>query len=170
MVLKKFLNRQLFFCVFAGFALLGLTACGTGVIQPSPGAGRRPVPEQSGPEKGGPGGQTGKAEAKKQPASPTQPDPSRMRASLTLARQARELISEGRADRAIRALERAVSIHPSSWRNYYYLAEAWLLKKNAEQALHFNELAALHLPGDAPGQKRIADQRRRIQQLAESRT
>lgn len=163
-MLKKFLNRDVFFGVSAGFALLGLVACGTPGIKPSPGAGRKPVPDQSRPEKRSPARQTDQAETKNQPAQ------FRMRASLTLARQAQELISEGRADRAIRALERAISIHPSGWQNYYYLAEAWLLKKNTEQALHFNELAALHLPGDAPEQKRIADQRKRIQQMAGSRS
>ena len=164
MVLKKFLSRQWVFCVFAGFALLGLAACGAGGIQPSPGAGRRPVPDQTRPEKHSPDRQAKQEETKNQPVQ------SRMRASLMLARQAQELISEGRADRAIRALERAISIHPSSWQNYYYLAEAWLLKENTEQALHFNELASLYLPEDAPEQKRIAEQRRRIKQMAESMT
>lgn len=162
MVLKKFLSSRLIFCVLTGFALLGLISCGAGGIQPSPGAGRRPVPDQTRPEKPSPDRQTDQDKTMNPSAQ------SRMRASLTLTRQARELISEGRADRAIRALERAVSIHPSSWQNYYHLAEAWLLKENTDQALHFNELASLHLPEDTPEQKRIADQRRRIKQLAES--
>jgi predicted Zn-dependent protease len=70
-------------------------------------------------------------------------------------------LQDDRPDDAIRVLERAVSLHPSNGENYFYLAEAWLAKKDTTQAEEFNRLAHLYLKGDV-WKARVEQQRERI--------
>ncbi|SPD71948.1 conserved hypothetical protein [uncultured Desulfobacterium sp.] len=46
---------------------------------------------------------------------------------------------------------------------YYYLAEAWLMKKNITQAVECNNIAADFLRGDSSWTPRVTEQKRRIQ-------
>jgi tetratricopeptide (TPR) repeat protein len=71
-------------------------------------------------------------------------------------------MEEGKPDEAIRILERAINLHPGNGENYYYLAEAWRMKKNAPQALEYNALAAIRFKDDLKWMERIALQKRRI--------
>ena len=86
-------------------------------------------------------------------------------ASLQLTEQGRRLVEEHQPDRAIRVLEQAVSLHPTNGQNYYYLAEAWLLKGFADQAKEFNHLAEIHLKDDNQWIIRVAEQADRIAEL-----
>ncbi len=89
----------------------------------------------------------------------------RVVASLQLTDQGRALLEEGNVDAAIRMLERAISLDPQSGENYYYLAEAWLIKANRSQAVECNRLAAMYLRGQSDWMERIVDQQARIEQL-----
>jgi tetratricopeptide (TPR) repeat protein len=131
-------------CLFVG----GLAACvkdrpveETGVIREETGR-----PEQPAPEK---------------PASPSP----RAMAALELTDQGRRHIEAGEADSAIRVLEQAISLHPGNGQNYYYLAEAWLMKGFAAEARQFNRLAESHLADDRHWEKRVTGQAERILQL-----
>ena len=86
-------------------------------------------------------------------------------ASLQLTDQGRRLVEEHQPDRAIRVLEQAVSLHPTNGRNYYYLAEAWLMKGFADQAKEFNHLAEIHLKEDSRWMIRVGKQADRIAEL-----
>ena len=89
----------------------------------------------------------------------------RVVASLQLTDQGRRLVEERQPDRAIRVLEQAVSLHPTNGRNYYYLAEAWLMKGFADQAKEFNQLAEIHLKEDSRWMIRVGRQADRIAEL-----
>ncbi len=89
-------------------------------------------------------------------------------ASLQLMDQARILLEGGRPDDAITVLERAISLNPSNGQNYYYLAEAWLLKKALAQAKEFNRLAGIHLTEDTGWTARVMEQRERIQRVSDN--
>jgi len=96
------------------------------------------------------------------PAVP-QPEPTpRMIASLHLTGQAQAFLAAGKPDEAIRVLERAMNLNPSSGESFYYLAEAWLMKGNLPQAGTFHRLAARHLAKDAGWLTRVAEQAQRI--------
>ncbi len=110
--------------------------------KPPPGA----VPEVKRSEKGLP-------EAKARP---------RELASLHLTEQGETLLGRGKIDDAIGVLERAVSIYPSNGKNYYLLAEAWIGKGNLRQAREWNRLAEMYLAGDRTWQRRVYEQRERI--------
>ncbi len=69
----------------------------------------------------------------------------RMLAALQITKQAQILIEQNKPDDAIRNLERAISLNPTDGKNYYYMAEAWVMKKNKKQALEFNRLAEIYL-------------------------
>ena len=97
--------------------------------------------------------------------SPDQPNP-RTLASLQLTEQGRLLLDGGKPDDAISTLERAVSISPTNGQNYYYLAEAWLLKGNIAQAEECNRLADIYLRGDPGWTARVAEQREYIRSLS----
>ncbi len=77
----------------------------------------------------------------------SQPHPSTL-ASLQLTSQGLILLESGKPDDAIRLLERAMSLNPANGQNYFYLAEAWLLKGNISQAEEFNRLANIYLKSD----------------------
>ncbi|MBU4463230.1 MAG: tetratricopeptide repeat protein [Proteobacteria bacterium] len=72
------------------------------------------------------------------------------------------LLEAGKPDEAIRVLERAISLHSTSGQNYYYLAEAWLLKGNITQARECNRLASLYLEEEPEWRARVMAQRDRI--------
>ena len=84
-------------------------------------------------------------------------------ASLQLTDQGRMLLEKGQADDAIRILERAVNLNPANGENYYYLAEAWIQKKNLSQAREFNRLAGLYLQDDRLWLSRVKLQRECIE-------
>ncbi|HPD60631.1 MAG TPA: hypothetical protein PKV48_02575 [Thermodesulfobacteriota bacterium] len=83
-------------------------------------------------------------------------------ASVHLTEQGRMLLKSGKVDDAISVLEQAVSVYASNGENYYYLAEAWLLKSNVLQAEEWNRLAEMYLAGDREWSPRIYEQRERI--------
>jgi hypothetical protein len=95
---------------------------------------------------------------------PAGPSP-RALASLELTDQGRRHIEAGEADSAIRVLEQAISLHPGNGQNYYYLAEAWLMKGFSEKARQFNSLAESHLTDDEQWEKQVTRQAERIVQL-----
>lgn len=96
-----------------------------------------------------------------QPEEPAQPNP-RIIASLQLTEQGRRLLESDEPDSAIRVLEQAISLHPTNGQNYYYLAEAWLMKDVTSEAKKFNRLADMHLKTDKAWMERVADQANRI--------
>jgi tetratricopeptide (TPR) repeat protein len=98
------------------------------------------------------------------PEKPTGPGPRAM-ASLELTAQGRRYIEAGEADRAIRALEQAISLNPGNGQSYYYLAESWLIKGFAGKARQFNRLAESHLAEDRHWEKLVTRQAERILQL-----
>ena len=99
-----------------------------------------------------------------EPESEQVPDP-RTLASLQLTDQGRRLVAAGKSDQAIRVLEQAISLNPDNGQNYYYLAEAWLLKGVITEAKKFNQLAEIHLKDDPGWMPRVIQQ---ANQIAES--
>jgi tetratricopeptide (TPR) repeat protein len=93
---------------------------------------------------------------------PEKPNP-RALAALTFSDQGRAYIESGNPDAAIQTLERAVNLYPQSGINYYYLAEAWLMKKNLSQATEYNHLAAVYFKDDPEWMSRAEAQLARIQ-------
>ncbi|MBU0995597.1 MAG: hypothetical protein KJ737_24145 [Proteobacteria bacterium] len=89
-------------------------------------------------------------------------DDPRMLASLNLTSQAEKLLNEGKYDEAINMLERSVAIHSQNGKNYFFLAEAWLMKGNINLAKEFNQLASIYLKTDSHFSKRIKDQKTKI--------
>ena len=89
----------------------------------------------------------------------------RVMASLQLTDQGRRLLEDRKPDKAIRVLEQAVSLHPTNGQNYYYLAEAWLMKGSAAQAREFNQLAEIHFKEDSTWMIQVANQADRIAEL-----
>jgi tetratricopeptide (TPR) repeat protein len=102
-----------------------------------------------------------------QPAEPTQPagPGPRAQASAELTEEGSRLLKQKQPDKAIRVLEQAITLDPNNGRNYYYMAEAWLLKEVAPEAKEFNQLAELHLKGDDEWLIRVAQQADRIAEL-----
>ena len=72
------------------------------------------------------------------------------------------LLERGRTDDAISLLERAMSLYPTNGENYYYLAEAWLMKAKTAQAEEFNRLACIYLEKDARWIDKVVEQTKRI--------
>ena len=66
---------------------------------------------------------------------------------------------------AIRVLEQAISLDPNNGQNYYYLAEAWLMKGVTSEAKELNHLAEIHLKEDKEWIDRLAHQANRIVEL-----
>ena len=89
----------------------------------------------------------------------------RVVAALQLTDQGRRLLEDRKPDKAIHALEQAVSLDPANGQNYYYLSEAWLMKGSAAQAKEFNHLAEIHLKEDSAWMIRVAQQADRIAEL-----
>ena len=85
-------------------------------------------------------------------------------AALQLTEQGRMFLENNQPDDAIGILERALNLNPNSGRNYYYLAEAWLMKWNIGQAAEFNRLAEIYLKDDSEWLNRVMLQRERIKE------
>ena len=98
---------------------------------------------------------------------PAEPSP-RALASLRLTDQGRMLLERGGTDDAISVLERAMGLCPTNGENYYYLAEAWLLKGRTAQAEEFNRLAGIYLEKDARWMGKVIEQKERIRMRNES--
>ncbi|MEJ2100467.1 MAG: tetratricopeptide repeat protein [Desulfobacterales bacterium] len=86
-------------------------------------------------------------------------------ASLQLTDQGSRLLEAHQPDKAIRILEQGVSLNPLNGQNYYYLAEAWLMKGDIDQAKEFNHLAGIHLKDDREWMLRVGQQTDRIAEL-----
>jgi len=101
------------------------------------------------------------------PSVPQIPKPynAQVLAAEALVEQGRQFLAQGAPDAAIRVLERSVALDSNSGQNYYYLAEAWLVKQNAHQAREFNRLADMHLGRDLDWKNRIDRQNDRINNL-----
>ena len=97
-----------------------------------------------------------------QPVRTGEGESPRALASLELTEEGRILVEHGNPDDAIRVLERAVGLNPSNGQNYFYLAEAWLMKGNIGQAEEFNRLAGTCLERDPDWSLRVMRQRERI--------
>ena len=139
--------------VFLSWACLSLFGCTT---MPS-----KPVTEPA----SRPAGESAPA-PRERSARPEAPSP-RAVASLRLTERARGFIAMKQADEAIRTLERAINLNPGNGANYYYLAEAWLMKKNRAQAAEFNRLGWIYLKDSPEWRPRLADQAKRIERLPE---
>jgi tetratricopeptide (TPR) repeat protein len=100
-----------------------------------------------------------------EPAAP--PADARAQAASELTQQARQYLAAWDADNAINLLERAINLNPSDGQIYYYLAQAWLLKGDVRQASEFNTLAGIHVTGDPEWESRLAEQKERIERLAD---
>jgi tetratricopeptide (TPR) repeat protein len=111
------------------------------------------------------------APAGEEPVSPTdrseqpsEPDP-RALAALRLTDQAEQSLDARKPDQAIRILERAVNLDPNNGRNFYFLAEAWLMKGVIGQAREFNRLAGIYLSAeDSSWEEKVKRQKERIDQ------
>jgi tetratricopeptide (TPR) repeat protein len=125
-----------------------LSGCASGVIKPSQGVYREEPREAD--EFGG--------NVEQQGLSP------RARAALQLTEQGRIFLKNNQPDAAIGILERALNLNPDNGRNYYYLAEAWLMKWNISQAEEFNRLAEIYLKDDSEWLNRVMMQRKRIKE------
>jgi tetratricopeptide (TPR) repeat protein len=88
-------------------------------------------------------------------------------AALQLTEQGRMFLENNQPDDAIGILERALNLNPNNGRNYYYLAEAWLMKWNIEQATEFNRLAEIYLKDDSEWLSRVILQRERIKEYGQ---
>jgi tetratricopeptide (TPR) repeat protein len=87
-------------------------------------------------------------------------------ASLQLTKQGWMLLEDGKADEAITVLEQALGIYPADGRNYYYLAEAWIMKNNKVQAREWNRQAEIYLKDDGYWSKKVSGQKERIRMLS----
>jgi tetratricopeptide (TPR) repeat protein len=152
MELKIFLNSfklVLVTCIF-GFSMV-FSGCTTAVMKPSPEVYRESAEEVHEFEKN----------AEKPGLSP------RALAALQLTEQGRMFLEDNQPDDAIGILERALNLNPNNGRNYYYLAEAWLMKWNIEQATEFNRLAEIYLKDDSEWLNRVILQRERIKEYGQ---
>ncbi len=98
------------------------------------------------------------------PSQEPKPD-ARMMAAANLVEQGKIYLDGGKPDQAIDVLERALSVYPGNGKTHYYMAEAWVMKKNKRQALEFNRLARMYLSGDDAWRDKVADQQKRIRNL-----
>jgi len=98
--------------------------------------------------------------------STPEPKPdARMLATASLVEQGKNYLDAGKPDQALGAFERALSVHPGNGKTYYYMAEAWIMKKNKHQAHEFNRLADMYLSEDRTWRGMVADQQKRIKHL-----
>jgi tetratricopeptide (TPR) repeat protein len=134
-------------CIF-GFSIL-LSGCAPSAIKSSPGIYRETPQEEADQFKGN---------AEKPSVSP------RALAALQLTEQGRIFLENNQPDDAIGILERALNLNPNNGRNYYYLAEAWLMKSNIGQAMEFNRLAEIYLKDDNEWLNRVILQKQRIEE------
>jgi tetratricopeptide (TPR) repeat protein len=103
---------------------------------------------------------------KEKPADPPVDKKSPMAlAALNFSEQGQAYLKDKKPDEAIRVLERAVNLNPRNGENYYYLAEAWIMKGNAVQAKEFNHLAEMYIKTDPEWRGRVQSQKERIDKL-----
>jgi tetratricopeptide (TPR) repeat protein len=88
-------------------------------------------------------------------------------ASLRLTEQAQALIESKRPDEAIRILEKSLNMDPHNGLNYYFLAEAWIIKGNKIQAIEFNRLAGIYLNEVAAWMDKVQRQKEHIKNIYE---
>ena len=86
-------------------------------------------------------------------------------AAREFTERGRRHLERSRPDEAIRDLERALSLDAANGQTYYYLAEAWLMKIDAQRAGEFNRMAENHFQDDPQWLERIARQADRIAEL-----
>ena len=96
-----------------------------------------------------------------EPEKTPRPDP-RIQASLKLTEQGRHFLETRAPDNAIRMFEQAISLNPGNGQNYYYLAEAWMIKGELTEAREFNHLAETYLKQDPTWMLRVGQQAQRI--------
>ena len=133
--LKILLNRKpvkLFIILYLTLLLLQSTGCSKkDFVPPSSVYSQFPIIKEE------------KAEEDRLKISP------RAQASLQLTNQGLALLQSSRPDDAIRIFERSISLDTYNGQNYYYMAEAWIMKDNKQQAMEFNQLAEIYLKLDA---------------------
>jgi len=83
----------------------------------------------------------------------------RSRAAAALRLNACNLLDLNQPDDAIDMLERAIALDPKEGRNYYYLSKGWMIKKNATQAIEFNNLAEIYLGYSEEWAHKVKEQR-----------
>jgi len=88
-------------------------------------------------------------------------------ASLRLTQQAQVFIESKKPDEAIRILEKSLNMDPHNGLNYYFMAEAWILKGNKIQAIEFNRLAGIYLNEDAAWMDKVQRQKEHIKNIYE---
>ena len=93
----------------------------------------------------------------------------RTMASLRLTEQARLLIESKKPDEAIGILEKAMNIDTNNGQNYYFLAEAWIMKVNKAQAIELNRMAGLYLNDDSAWKIKVQQQKERIDKMKSGR-
>jgi predicted Zn-dependent protease len=79
------------------------------------------------------------------------------------------MIESKKPDEAIGILEKAMNIDTNNGQNYYYLAEAWIMKGNRAQALEFNRMAGLYLSDDNAWKLKVQQQKERIGKMKSTR-
>lgn len=105
-------------------------------------------------------------EPSSKPAPPSEPVPeARILATSSLVEQGKTHLDNGKPDQALNVLERALSVYPGNGKTYYYMAEAWVMKKNKRQAMEFNRLARMYLDGNPEWRDKAAAQQKRIGNL-----
>ena len=139
-----------------GLVTFGCTMTSPMPAPPPPPYSLPPSPPPSAPSK------PDTAVIPEEPKEPEERPGPRAVASLQMTEQGRELIKRKKVDDAITVLERAVSLNPGNGQNYYYLAEAWLQKRNISQAGEFNSLAGTYLEGDQTWMLKVEEQKKRI--------
>lgn len=140
--------KWLWFCFFWGFRL---AIFGCSLMSPIP----RSTPPHSSPP------QT------REPVSTPEHDDLRTVASEQLTEQGQSLLNQGNTEDAIRVFEQSMSLNPQNGQNYFFIAEAWLLKSNHLLAEEFNVLAEIYLKEDPEWMTRVLEQRRRIEKSME---
>lgn len=130
---------------------------------PSPPAQADTVKEQE--ETAAPSGETQEPRSTVPETKDTDRTTRRAIASLRLTEQARLMIESKKPDEAIGLLEKAINIDPGNGSNYYYLAEAWMIKGNRAQALEFNRMAEIYLGDNTDWKARVQRQKGRIEKM-----
>jgi predicted Zn-dependent protease len=147
MGLKDFLMRfKMLIAALIFGCLMVLSGCAPVVVKSAPASSRENSQDNGGREKND----------EEQGLSP------RALAALQLTEQGRMFLENKQPDDAIGILERALNLNPENGRNYYYLAEAWLMKGNIGQATQFNRLANIYLKDDNEWLQRVILQKERI--------
>jgi tetratricopeptide (TPR) repeat protein len=150
MGLKIFLIRfKILIATFIFGFIMIFSGCAPAVVRSTPGVSLQTHQETEGGEN-----------AEKSGLSP------RALAALQLTEQGRIFLENRQPDEAIGILERALNLNPDNGRNYYYIAEAWLMKGNIGQAAQFNRLAKIYFKDDNEWLRKVLLQRERITEKA----